>query len=278
VQEIEVQEVVPEAAEAVTPQQRLAQLDDEMSEMLTAGSDAMESEAFHLLVMERDEVMKAVLRESVVPGSDRDGICIVNTPEGQRYCRTEGMDVLSDAYPSLKPMGKTLGCAYATPDCTGSYKLLRRDGSELSPEWFVMIKKTAQPGIFVATTDKDEKYVFNQERGEMTAGPFRSVQDFSEGRARVQRADGRFNFIAEGGDVMQQSMWFDDATFFKNGRAKVRLESPAETTYVILDRDFHYIQSSKVAKDPVQRPAKKPDAKGEGKKPDGGHTPGHPGK
>jgi len=271
------QEAVREE-EPLSARERLERLDETIAAMTGDGLEPTESEELYGLVAERDAVMKEVVRESIVPGSEHDGIAVVTMPEGQCYCRTSDMEVISAAYPSLKPFGKTVGVAWQNEDGTGNFKLLRRDGSELLPTWFSKLAKCSEPSLLVAVAENSERYFLSKETGTITAGPFAAVQDFSEGRARVMRADGRYNYVNEKGTLMQQSLWFDDATHFRGGVADVRVESPSETTYIVIDKDFHYKQSRREPKrqEGLRQP-KKPEQPKFEKKPEGS-TPGHPGK
>lgn len=286
VQEVTEVEVVPEQPEApaetpvdenLSPRERLAQMDEEIATTMERDPDAMESESFRALVEEREALAREVRREDIVPESEHNGICVVNTPEGQRYCNAQTMDFISEAYPKLNRMGQTLGIASDTIDGKDVIKLIRRDGKELFPMWFEKIAKASEEKILVATTPDQKKYVVNRELGAVVAGPFKAVWDFSDGRARIQREDGRYNYLDENGKLMQQSMWFDDASRFVNGRASVRIESPSETKYMIIDRDFHNKESHSVQKEQrgvqQKRPAQKP-AEKENKT---GITPGRPG-
>lgn len=271
------QEAVREE-EPLSARERLERLDETIAAMTGDGLEPTESEELYGLVAERDAVMKEVVRESIVPGSEHDGIAVAAMPEGQCYCRTSDMEVISAAYPSLKPFGKTVGVAWQNEDGTGNFKLLRRDGSELLPTWFSKLAKCSEPSLLVAVAENSERYFLSKETGTITSGPFAAVQDFSEGRARVMRADGRYNYVNEKGTLMQQSMWFDDATHFRGGVADVRVESPSETTYIVIDKDFHYKQSRREPKrqEGLRQP-KKPEQPKFEKKPEGS-TPGHPGK
>lgn len=281
------QEAVPEASpaeaqapspesESLSPQQRLDRLDEEIAALQARGDD-MSSDAVFSLLQERDALQKDILRDAVVPDSESNGLRVVNTPEGQRYVNEE-MEFVSEAYPCLRKMGRTIGCAYENADGTGAMKLIRLDGSEVSPMWFDRLAKTQLNHILVAIAKDGGQYVLNRHTGSITAGPFVDIRDFREERSRVQRSDGRYNFLNEKGELMQQSMWFDDATNFKDGVADVRIEMTAETRYITFDRDLH---SREMKREPkkvtgIKEPKKSPEKPSE--KQDKGTNPGHPGK
>lgn len=255
-------------AASFPPEERMRKIDEQLASMVEENPDVVEEDAYRDLLSQRDALQKDIYRENIVPDSEKNGLVIVNTPEGQRYCDKD-MNAVSEAYPCLKRMGTTIGVAYENADGTGAMKIIRRDGSELSPLWFSKFSVSREPMVAVLTARDDEgKYILNRETGVITAGPFISVQDYREGRARVQREDGRYNFVNEKGDLVQKSMWFDDAQHFHKGTATVRVETPSETHYYTFDRDFHQKGFEKQPKERAAAPKKPEQKKPEQKKPE----------
>lgn len=255
-------------AASLPPEERMKEIDERLASMVEENPDVVEEDSYRDLLLQRDALQKDIYRNNIVPDSEKNGLVIVNTPEGQRYCDKD-MNAVSEAYPCLKRMGTTIGVAYENADGTGAMKIIRRDGSELSPMWFSKFSVSREPMVAVLTArDGEGKYILNRETGVITAGPFIAVQDYREGRARVQREDGRYNFVNEKGDLVQKSMWFDDAQHFHNGTATVRVETPSETHYYTFDRDFHQKGFEKQPKERAAAPKKPEQKKPEQKKPE----------
>ena len=88
---------------------------------------------------------------------------------------------------------------------------------------------TNKEGLAIAKRISDNKYNFIDAQGNEQL--FYRLENFKDGFARVQRTDGKWNFINQDGKLLSNE-WFGYVDYFKNRLARVQRKEDKKCNYI----------------------------------------------